>query len=420
MENEKNAYPEELYGGALRDPREVVLTFALDQTETQSLYVSDWQLPRIAPPPPPVKKTSRRGLWIFLGCMALILTLATVTLLLSWRWYQRESYHAAPLDENSGEITIESYPLGGDVRLIPSAEHGAALSAQSIYRKVNPAVVTVMAQLSDGMSVGTGIIFTEDGYALTNYHVVEGGHSCSVALSTGKIYTASYVAGDAINDIAVLKIQAEHLPVAEIGDSDALVVGEKVYAIGNPLGVELRGTLTDGIVSAINRDVLVDGRTMTLVQTNAALNSGNSGGPLINSYGQVVGINTIKMSSAYDSIEGLGFALPISSIAYLVNDLIVFGKVQPEAVLGITVRPLATLLPDGTQGLEVYEVTGGGAKAVHPGDIILGAEGEPVQTSADLLRIRRRFDVEETLTLQILRDGKPMDVPVTLIPSPVG
>src|SRR5699024_3392078 len=124
------------------------------------------------------------------------------------------------------------------------------------------------------------------------------------------------------NDLAVLKVDLTGLPAATFGDSDQLVVGDKVYAIGNPLGVELRGTLTDGIVSAINRDVEVDGRTMNLIQTNAALNSGNSGGPLINASGQVVGINTIKMSSSYSNIEGLGFAIPSSSILRLVNDLL--------------------------------------------------------------------------------------------------
>ena len=156
-----------------------------------------------------------------------------------------------------------------------------------------------------------------------------------VALADGSIFDAALVGYDAEQDLAVIKAQdtdgraAQGLPAAEFGDSDALSVGDPVYAIGNPLGVELRGTLTDGIVSAINRDVAVDGVTMTLIQTNAALNNGNSGGPLINVYGQVVGINTMKMgSSSTTSVEGLGFAIPISSTAYMINDLIAHGEVR--------------------------------------------------------------------------------------------
>ena len=214
-----------------------------------------------------------------------------------------------PEESASQEITIPTYPYGEGASLTVEKSHGEALSTQEIYRRLNPSVVTVMAQMEDGMSVGTGVIFTEDGYILTNYHVLEGGSSCTVTLSNDRTYEALYVAGDADNDLAVLKVDLTGLPAAEFGSSDELVVGDPVYAIGNPLGVELRGTLTDGIVSAINRDVWVEGRSMSLIQTNAALNTGNSGGPLINAYGQVVGINTIKMTSSYSNVEGLPFPL---------------------------------------------------------------------------------------------------------------
>ena len=232
--------------------------------------------------------------------------------------------------------------------------------------------------------------------------MVAGGNDCSIALDTGKTYSAKFVAGDSDNDIAILKVDVPGLQAAEIGDSDNLTVGDRVYAIGNPLGVELRGTLTDGIVSAINRDVEVDGRTMTLIQTNAALNSGNSGGPLINCYGQVVGINTIKMSSSYSNIEGLGFALPTSSVQYLVNDLLTYGKVRPEPVIGISVSQVPTALPDGTQGIEVYEVSRGSAAeeaGILEGDIVVSADGESTVTSKDLLRIRRRFNVGDQMSM---------------------
>ena len=151
------------------------------------------------------------------------------------------------------------------------------------------------------------------------------------------MYPDRFVAGDAENDLAVLRLEGDGLlPTAAFADSDDLTVGDKVYAIGNPLGYELRGTLTDGIVSAINRDVEVDGAVRTLIQTNAALNSGNSGGPLINEYGQVVGINVIKMSSRYSTIEGLGFAIPSASMERIVNDLLTYGALQPEPTLGVS------------------------------------------------------------------------------------
>ena len=280
-----------------------------------------------------------------------------------------------------------------------------------------PSVVTVLAQLGDGVSVGTGVIFTEDGYILTNYHVVEGGRDCGITLDNNRSYEAKYVAGDMENDLAILKVDLTGLTPAIFGDSDALTVGDKVYAIGNPLGVELRGTLTDGIVSAINRDVRVDDRTMTLIQTNAALNSGNSGGPLINTYGQVVGINTIKMSSTYSNVEGLGFAIPSSTIRYLVNDLLTYGEVLPEPELGVSVLQTGVRLEEDLWGIEVIEVNPGSAAdqaGIQVGDFIVSAAGSEVTSSQELLKIRRQFRVGDELPLTLWRDGKRLEVTLIL------
>ena len=207
------------------------------------------------------------------------------------------------------------------------------------------------------------------------------------------------------------------LPTAVFGDSDQLSVGDSVYAIGNPLGVELRGTLTDGIVSAINRDVWVNGRTLTLIQTNAALNSGNSGGPLINQYGQVVGINTVKMVSEYSNVEGLGFAIPSASAERLVNDLLTFGEVQPEPSFGIMVSIFGTQLDGGLQGIEVVEVTPGGAAdraGIRQGDFILSAAGTPVASSQELLKIRRGLYVGDRITMELWRDGDRLEATLDL------
>ena len=369
------------------------------------------------------RRRSRAGLWVFLLCLAVTVGLAAGT----WFWtqsreqdrqdrfnYDYEQWEPAADPET---VTIPTYPYGEGAALSVEPAGGTELTAQEIYQRVNPSVVTVLAQLEDEVSVGTGVIFTQDGYILTNYHVVAGGTACDIILNTGYSYETRYVAGDPDNDLAVLKVDLTGLPAAVFGDSDALTVGDRVYAIGNPLGVELRGTLTDGIVSAINRDVWVDDRTMTLIQTNAALNSGNSGGPLINVYGQVVGINTIKMSSSYSNIEGLGFALPSSSIQYLVNDLLTYGRVQPEAELGVSVLQLGVQLEEDLWGVEVLSVNPDSAAetaGIREGDFIVFAAGEQVASSQDLLRIRRQFHVGDRMPLTLWRDGELLEVTLVL------
>ena len=382
-------------------------------------------LPGRGAPPERPRKHRRRGLWIFLIGLAVVLGIAAGVLMWSWLapgrildrfeyWYD---YGGEEDTETSGAITIPTYPTGEGATLEVETDRGPELTAQEIYRRVNPSVVTVLAQLEGSASVGTGVIFRPDGYILTNYHVLEGGRDCTVALDTGRTYEALYVAGDERNDLAVLKVNLTGLPAATFGDSDQLVVGDKVYAIGNPLGVELRGTLTDGIVSAINRDVWVDGRTMNLIQTNAALNSGNSGGPLINACGQVVGINTIKMSSEYSNVEGLGFAIPSASMARLVNDLLAYGEIQPEPSFGVTVLQTGTRLEEDVWGLEVLEVAADSAAdraGIRAGDFILSAAGREVTTSQELLRVRRQLYVGDQVTMEIWRDGQRMEVTLTL------
>ncbi|MDY5612232.1 S1C family serine protease [Dysosmobacter sp.] len=406
-----------------RDTREIVEVYRRpDPREVVEVYSRP--LPGSEQPAPaPVKRKSRKGLWIFLACLAVIVLLAVAgRLLAGWlappaddrfEWDPAEERKT----ENSGGITIPAIPAGQGVQFCLTRDHGAVLPAQEIYRQVNPSVVTVMANLGESMSVGTGVIFTEDGYVVTNYHVLEGGSECMISLDTGEMYEARYAAGDAANDLAVLKIDGQVLPAAEFGDSDLLTVGDKVYAIGNPLGVELRGTLTDGIVSAINRDVWVDNRTMTLIQTNAALNSGNSGGPLINEYGQVVGINVIKMTSRYSNVEGLGFAIPTASMERIVNDLLTYGEIQPEPLLGISVMRTAEEAAAGVRGLRVDSVTPDGAGAlagIREGDFILAADGDAMTTSQDLLRVRRRFYVGDSMDMTIWRDGEILEVTLEL------
>ena len=373
------------------------------------------------------RKHSKKGLWIFLGCAALAAVLAAAAVFWVWSVPRHNridpfdfdfDYRDSGEDRGSQEIAIPAWPAGQGCSLPVVQEHGPSLTAQEVYRQVNPAVAVVLADLGDGSaSVGTGVIFSQDGYLITNYHVVEGGQECTVALDSGRSYEAKYVAGDADSDLAVLKVEGQDLPAAVFGDSDLLTVGDKVYAIGNPLGVELRGTLTDGIVSAIDRDVEVEDRTMTLLQTNAALNSGNSGGPLINEYGQVVGINTIKMTSRYSNIEGLGFAIPSAYMERIVNDLLTFGSLQPEPVLGITVLQMAEQVEPDVWGIEVQSVTENspaGKAGVQEGDYVLSAGGRDINSSRDLLRVRRQHHLGDELPMTLWRDGEIIEITLSL------
>ena len=423
-------------------PREVVLSYRPEPEPVVLRYEiplppgmcaqpepEDPAEPAEEPAAPP--RRSRRKLATFAalaGCVLLLTVCAVVYRSVS------ESLRSAPPDsghydtmwpqETDTETTIPGYPSGGSFQIALAEERGEALTAQEVYEAVNPSVVSVVTYLDGSVSVGTGVILSEDGYIVTNNHVIEGGRQCEIYLSTGFRMDAKLVGRDEETDLAVLKVEGEKLPAAAIGSSDLMVVGDQVYAIGNPLGLELRGTLSDGLVSAINRDVNVDGTTMTLIQTNAALNSGNSGGPLINAWGQVIGINTIKMVSEYedDTVEGLGFAVPSSTVAHVVNSIIATGQVQPEPVLGITVIGKVTC-SDGTTGVLVNSVTpglGGDLAGIRADDVIVAVDGEPVDDNNDILRIRRRYAAGEELPMTIWRDGELLEVSVPLMTESAG
>ena len=413
------------------EPQEVVLRYEAPVTPIVERYVQPTPLPG-----QPKKHTSprkkRKGLKIFLFCMlGLLLVSGVVTALwLGGAFDDHRSYHDDDFEQrhdedyydNSehGETTIKRLPNTDQVKLRYNESHGEALTIQEIYQKVNPSTVTVLTGNRDGSAmVGTGVIFTEDGYILTNAHVIAGGSECYVVLDTGEDYRACLLGLDEEKDLAVIKIAASGLPAAEFGDSDALTVGDPVYAIGNPLGVELRGTLTDGIVSAINRDVYIDGVTMTLIQTNAALNNGNSGGPLINACGQVIGINTLKMSGTGSdeneaTVEGLGFAIPMGSACFVVNDIIAYGEFRGTPSLGITVTTVA--VGSGT-ALEVYSVidgSGADEAGMQAGDIITAANGQTIRTTSDLMAARRGLSIGDVMHLTVERDGQTLRLDVEL------
>ncbi len=317
------------------------------------------------------------------------------------------------------------------------------MTTQAIYRKVLPSVVGVTSVFqyeqpsydfwgfgSDSTTkevsgTGTGIVMSADGYILTNAHVISSddygvSNKITVRMSDETEYDAVIVGYDRQTDLAVLKADAEGLTAAEFGSSENLKVGDPALAIGNPLGFDLFGTLTAGYISGLDREVSVNDTTMKLIQTDAAINSGNSGGPLINEYGQVIGINSMKLSSSYSSssatIEGLGFAIPIDDAKKIIDDLTAYGYVTGRPQLGITYRDLSQQ-GTGSSGVMVVGVNKNGPAdkaGIKAGDIIVGVDGELVSNADDLKKFIKECGAGDELKLTIVRNRNYYDVNVTL------
>ena len=314
-------------------------------------------------------------------------------------------------------MDLQQAPAG--VENVPAQ---GGLSLQDIYTRNIDSVVSITCSGRSSTSSGTGVILSQDGYIVTNAHVVEGGSSITVQLTDDRTFSASIVGSDEISDLAVLYIAAEGLTPAQFGDSSSLRVGDTVVAIGDPLGVEFRGTYTNGIVSAINRDVDVDGRTMTLIQTNAALNSGNSGGPLINCYGQGIGSNTMKIGTYTDSagVEGLGFAIPSATVKDVVDQLITQGYVSGRTTLGIDGEALSTFyqhyyrMPAGLYITAVERSSDAYTKGIEDGDILISVNGTRVISMDDLKAVLYECEVGQTVQTVIYRAGQQYQVELTL------
>ncbi len=331
---------------------------------------------------------------------------------------------------NQGGIH-EANPSASEGTLVPVVTDSKAreLSIPEIYTKCISSVVGIESTLgrngAQGTATGTGIIMSKDGYIVTNNHVISGATAVKVVFQSGEEYEAKIIGSDEKSDLAVMKIAATNLTPAEFGNSDTLIVGETVVAIGNPLGIELQGTVTDGIVSAINRNVEVEGRTMTLIQTNAAINPGNSGGPLINAYGQVIGINTLKMSDYYQNIEGLGFAIPASSVISITGELVEKGYISGRPSIGISCREITERaasyynIPQGIQILSVDEMSDAYIKGVAVGDIITKFNDKEVKTISEMNALKEQYKAGDKVKLTLYRNGKTLDIEFKLMDEAV-
>ena len=320
--------------------------------------------------------------------------------------------------ENAGTERDFALRLEESIQAEPNIPQEGGLSLQEIYTLCAPSVVSI----STDTASGTGVILSADGYIVTNAHVVEGAGNATVRLSDDREFPARIVGRDEISDLAVLYVTCTDLTPARFGDSESLRVGDSVVAIGDPLGTQLRLTMTDGIISAINRDVTVEGRTMSLIQTNAALNSGNSGGPLIDCYGQVVGINTLKVGSFVDSagVEGLGFAIPSATVKTIVDQLITQGYVSGRPTLGLTGETLSGFyqhyyrLPAGLLITQVEPDGPADRAGIQPGDILLGIGSTQVRDMNTLNSLQAALDIGDTVRLTIYRSGKQAYADITV------
>lgn len=339
---------------------------------------------------------------------------------------------AQPVEKTSEEDTHEETNTNDGLRITQTpysvenypTQDGNALSLQQIYEKVSPSVASISCVYSGGSGSGTGIVLSEEGYIITNYHVIEEAARIYVLLGQDDQYEATLVGCDETTDLAVLKVEADNLQPAEFGDSDRLRVGDAVVAIGDPLGSQLRGTMTDGIVSAINRDLDLSGRQMTLIQTNAALNTGNSGGPLINCYGQVVGINTMKMSnysSNNTTVEGLGFAIPIVQAKPILDELIERGYVSGRPAVGIQGQSvdlrvqLFYHLPAGVIVTGIVEDSNAFETGLQINDVIVKFDGIPISSLEDLVKAKSEYEAGDVIKLTIFRKGKYYSAEIELM-----
>ena len=336
-----------------------------------------------------------------------------------------DSGTSASTSDSAPTLQINSKPESDSSNSSDNYDTADGMAGEDIYKKVNPSVVSVISTTAEGTGSGSGVIMSKDGYIITNNHVVDGAQSVSVQLSDGTSLDAEIIGTDEQTDLAVIKVTpTSDLTAAEFGDSDELEPGEYAYAIGSPGGVQFANTITGGRISAINRDLTVNDRVMTLIQTDASINNGNSGGALINKYGQVVGITSAKLSgNAFGSatVEGLGFAIPINTAKDIVDELIQNGYVSGRPSIGITGQNVESA--DGkVSGVQVYSIDSrakAAGEGLQVGDVITAVDGTPTPDMDKVNELKQDKKAGDKLTLSVYRisTGKTLNITITLTDS---
>lgn len=318
-------------------------------------------------------------------------------------------------------VEVLSLQAPSTVEQLAVTSSSQKLSLQDVFTNSNPAVVAIATETTGhnafGQTVnlpaaGSGFVISADGYVVTNNHVIEGADTIKVQMSDGKSYDAKVIGADSYTDLAVLKITASGLKYLSFGDSQSLRVGDQVSAIGNPLG-ELANTFTVGYISALNREINIDGIPRTMLQTDTAVNSGNSGGPLINEYGYVIGVVSAKSSGS--NVEGLGFAIPSSVASEIVKELIDNGYVKGRPYMGISAQTRVYNFNDTVLQVATVEAGSGADKAgIKQGDYILEINGTKIADRESLLGALYKLKAGDTIKIKIQREQQTMTVDLVL------
>lgn len=326
---------------------------------------------------------------------------------------------------NRTAATVNVKKVDGQTLMSPAEVYASTVNS---VVSINCSAVStnIFGQQTESASSGSGFIYTADGYIVTNQHVVANASSINVTLYNGDTYPATLVGSDSDYDVAVLKIDAKDLPAVTLGSSTDVNVGDTVMAIGNPLG-ELTFSMSQGIVSCVNRAINVEGTPFNMIQVDASINPGNSGGPLMNLYGEVVGIVSAKYSSyANTTVEGLGFAIPINDVQSIIKDIIENGSVGNKAYMAITAGTMTQQMAaqykiNATEGVFVYSVEDGGAgdkAGLKLGDVITKLNDTQITSMEDLSAAKKGFKAGDTVTLTVLRDGKEITTQLTFDAQP--
>ncbi len=322
-------------------------------------------------------------------------------------------------------VTVQVKTVDGQTKMEP-AEVYASVVNSAVSINCSATSTNIFGQQTQTASSGSGFIITEDGYVVTNYHVISGASSVQVTLYNGDTYDATVIGGDSDYDVAVLKIEASGLQPVTLGESADVNVGDTVLAIGNPLG-ELTFSMSQGIVSSCDRAINVDGTPFNMIQVDCSINPGNSGGPLVNLYGEVVGIVSAKYSSySSTTVEGLGFAIPISDVRSIITDIMENGAVTDKAYMAITAGTMTEQMAaqyniDVTQGVFVYSVVSGGAgdkAGLRLGDVITKMGDKTLTSRQDLSAAMKGYRAGDTVTLTVYRNGQYIETELTFDAQP--
>ena len=342
----------------------------------------------------------------------------------SYQTYFEDYYSSS--STTPADISLERVANRGSMSLNVASGGAQKLSFSEIFDKCAPTVVGIKCfdgKDAESYSWGSGIVVSSDGYILTNTHVIDGGRRATVQLSNGDTCEAKLVAADSQTDIAILKIEKTGLTAATFASSSSVHTGDSVCAIGNPLSPDYSLTMTSGIISATDREVSYNGTVMTLLQTDASINGGNSGGPLFNDRGQVIGITNMKIVSSYSNVEGIGFAIPSDTLSVVVDSLMADGAVYGRSTIGVTVGPIADDIadyydiPNGLYVCEVLENSDAQKQGIKKGDIIVKVNDREAHSTSDIAEEKAKLDVGDTITFTVWRSGSTFEVSVKIMDS---